>query len=91
MSDLIDTGSSKKLLVDGRNPFADEVISVSDGAVLSVAAADADGNVLVTALADGTATITVSPGSEDTNRTAGSDDVTASTPVAPTPLAVSLE
>ncbi len=90
MADTIDTGSSKKLLVDGRNPFADEVISVSDGSVLSVAAPDADGNVLVTALADGTATITVSPGSEDTNRTAGSDDVTASTPVLPTPLEVTL-
>ena len=91
MADTIDTGSSKKLLVDGRNPFADETISVSDGTILSVAAADVDGNVLVTALADGVATITVSPGAEDTNRTAGSDDVTASTPVPPTPLAVSLE
>ena len=46
--------------------------------------------MFVTGLADGTATITVAPGTEDDNRTAGSDDITVITSVPPTPLVVSL-
>lgn len=46
----------------------------------------------VQAATDGaTASITVDPGSEDVNRTQGSDNITISVPVAPTPLAVTLE
>lgn len=89
MSDTLDTGSTKTLLVDGRNPFADEVITVSDQNVLGVVT-NSDGSVSITGLADGTATITVAPGSEDVNKTAGSDDVTVATAVPPTPLAVTL-
>ncbi len=91
MSDTLDTATPRRLLVDGRNPSADEVISVSDDTILSVAAADGDGNVLVTGLADGTATITVQPGAADVNESAGSDDITVSTTVAATPLTVTLE
>lgn len=92
MSDTIDTTAApRKLLVNGRSPFADEVISVSDPTILSVAAPDANGDVFVTGLADGTAIITVEPGSEDTNSSAGSDDITVTTPVPPTPLVVTLE
>lgn len=92
MADTIDitTAATRPLLVDGRAPFADEVITVSDPTILSVAAPDADGNVFVTGLADGTATITVAPGAEDTNRLPGSDDITVETSVPPTPLVVSL-
>lgn len=89
MADTIDpTAAPRRLLVDGRDPFADEAISVSDDTILTVAAPDANGQVFVTGLADGTATVTVAPGSEDTNRTAGSDDITVATP---TPLVVTLE
>lgn len=92
MADTLDTTlPPRRLLVDGRDPFADELIEVSDGTILSVAAPDGNGQTFVTGLADGTATITVSPGSEDVNRTAGSDDVTVTTTIPPTPLAVSLE
>lgn len=91
MADTLDTATPRRLLVDGRNPFADEAISVSDPAVLSVAAPDDQGNVFVTGVADGTATITVEPGAEDINRSAGSDDITVTTFVPPTPLAVTLE
>lgn len=92
MSDTIDitTAASRPLLVDGRNPFPDEVITVSDDAILSVGAADDAGVVLVTGLADGTATITVDPGSEDADRLSGSDDITVITSIPPTPLVVSL-
>ena len=94
MADTLVAGTPRRLLVDGRNPFADETISV-DGLNIDLAAADADGNVFVS-VADGApdgtvTTITVSPGSEDTNRTAGSDDITISVPVVSTPLAVTLE
>lgn len=88
MSDTLEVGATKVLLVDGRAPFADESITVSDTSILSVAAPDGNGNVLVTGVAAGTATISVAPGSEDVNRIAGSDDVTVTVP--PTPLLVSL-
>jgi hypothetical protein len=92
VSDTLDTATPRKLLVDGRTPFADETITVSDATILSVAAADANGDVFVTGLADGTATITVAPGSEDAGFSAGSDDITVTTTVVtpPTPLTVSL-
>ena len=90
MSDALDTATPRLLLVDGRNPFADETITVSDATILQVGTPNADGTVLVTGLLAGTATITVTPGSEDTNRTAGSDDITVSTATPPTPLAVTL-
>ena len=90
MSDTLDTATPRPLLVDGRNPTADETITVSDSAILSVGAPDADGVVLVTGTADGAATITVDPGADDTNRTSGSDDITVTTTVEPTPLVVSL-
>lgn len=93
MADTLVAGTPRRLLVDGRNPFADETITATGN--ITVAAADAAGNVLVSA-ADGAADgdvagITVDPGSEDTNRTSGSDDITVSVPVVSTPLAVSLE
>jgi len=92
MSDTIDTTAApRRLLVDGRDPFADETIDINDSSVLSVSAPDANGQVFVTGLADGVATITVSPGAEDVNRTAGTDDVTVTTAVPPTPLVVTLE
>ena len=91
MSDTLDTATPRRLLVDGRDPSADEAISVSDDTILSVAAPDGNGQVFVTGLADGTATITVNPGAADTSRSAGSDDITVTTFVAPTPLAVTLE
>jgi hypothetical protein len=90
MADTLDTATPRKLLVDGRAPFADEVITVSDSTILSVAAADANGDVFVTGLADGTATISVAPGSEDTGQSAGSDDITVTTTAPATPLAVTL-
>ena len=95
MSDTLDTTAApRRLLVDGRNPTADEAISSDDnGTFLTIAAADADGNVFVSGVADanGTATIFVAPGAEDTNRTTGTDEITVVTPVAPTPLIVTLE
>ena len=92
MADTLVFGTPRPILVDGRNPFADEVITV--GPDLIVAPADENGVVLVS-VADGVAdastdTITVDPGSEDVNRTAGSDDITISVPVVPTPLVVTL-
>lgn len=93
MSDTLVAGTPRKLLVDGRNPFPDELISASDG--ITVAEADADGSVFVSlsdsATDGGIGSIGVSPGPEDVNRTAGSDDITFSVPVVSTPLAVSLE
>jgi uncharacterized protein YjdB len=88
MADTLDTTAPRLLLVDGRNPFADEAVTVSDPAILSVAL-QGDGTTLVTGLAAGAATITVTPGSEDVNRLPGSDDVTVTTP--PTPLVVTLQ
>jgi hypothetical protein len=90
VADSLDTATPRILLVDGRNPLADEVITVSDPAILSVAAPDDTGAVFVTGVADGVATITVDPGAEDVNRTSGSDDITVSTTVPATPLVVSL-
>ena len=92
MADTLVLGTPRPILVDGRNPFADEVITV--GPDLVVAAPDENGVVLVS-VADGVAdastdTITVDPGSEDVNRLAGSDDITISVPVVPTPLIVTL-
>lgn len=91
MADTLDTVTrpTATLLVDGRNPFADETITVSDPAILGVAL-QGDGTTLVSALADGFATITVTPGSEDVNRTDGSDDVTVTTTAPATPLVVTL-
>ena len=91
MSDTLDTATPRRLLVDGRDPFADEAITVSDDTILSVAAPDANGQTFVTGVADGQATITVSPGAEAVNRSEGSDDIVVSTFVPPTPLAVTLE
>lgn len=92
MADTIDTTAApRRLLVDGRDPFADETIDINDSSVLSVSAPDENGQVFVTGLSDGVATITVSPGSEDVNRTAGTDDVTVTTTVPPSPLVVTLE
>ena len=95
MSDTLVLGTPRRLLVDGRDPFADETITVSDPAVLVVAPPDGNGQTFVS-VADGAAdgaldTITVAPGSEDVNRTAGSDDITISVPVVATPLVVTLE
>jgi hypothetical protein len=84
MADTLGT-TPRLLLVDGRNPTADEAITVSDPTLLTVAA-QADGTTLVTALTAGTCTITVAPGAADIDRTAGSDDVT----VTSSPLVVSL-
>lgn len=87
---------TKQLLVDGRDPTADEAISVSADGILSIAPPDADGHTFVTAVADGTATISVQPGAADTDKSAGSDDVVVSVaavipvPVPSTPLVVSL-
>ena len=91
MSDTLDTATPRRLLVDARDPAADEAITVSDDTILSVAAPDGNGQVFVTGLADGSATITVAPGAADVNRTDGSDDITVSTTVPATPLAVTLE
>jgi hypothetical protein len=95
MADTLDTTAApRRLLVDGRNPTADEAISSDDnGTLITIAEADADGNVLVSGVADaaGTVTIFVAPGAEDANRTTGTDVVEVTTPVAPTPLVVSLE
>jgi uncharacterized protein YjdB len=91
VSDTLEVGTPRKVLVDGRQPFTDETITSSDESIVTIAAADGNGDVFATAVSDGTATITATPGAEDVNRTAGTDDVTVSTPVAPTPLAVTLE
>ena len=93
MADTLVFGTPRPILVDGRNPFADEVITV--GPDLVVAAPDENGVVLVS-VADGVAdaavdTITVDPGSEDVNRLPGSDDITISVPAPATPLVVTLE
>ncbi len=90
MSDTLDTSAPRRLLVDSRDPFADEAISVSDASILSVAPPDGNGQVFVTGLADGVATITVAPGTEDLLRLPGSDDVTVTTAAPPTPLVVTL-
>jgi hypothetical protein len=93
MADTLVAGTPRPVLVDGRNPFADETVTA--GLELVIAAPDANGAVFVS-VADGVAdastdTITVQPGSEDTNRTAGTDDITISVPVATsTPLVVTL-
>lgn len=94
MSDTLDTATPRALLVNGRNPFADEVITVSDASILQVGTVNADGTILITGLADGTATVTVAPGAEadDAGFGSGSDDITVSTTVVvpPSPLIVSL-
>ena len=92
MADTLVFGTPRPILVDGRNPFADEVITV--GPNLYVAVPDENGIVFVSA-SDGVAdastdTITVAPGAEDVNRTEGTDDITISVPVVPTPLVVTL-
>ena len=95
MSDTLDTATPRNLLVNGRNPFPDEQISVSDSTILQVGTPNADGTVTITGLADGTATITVNPGTEsdDAGFGPGSDDITVTTTVVtpPTPLTVSLQ
>ena len=93
MADTLDTATPRNLLVNGRNPFADEVITVSDSSILQVGTPNADGSVTITALAVGEATITVAPGSEDAGFSEGSDDITTTTTVVtpPTPLTVSLQ
>ena len=93
MSDTLVLGIPRRLLVDGRDPFADEAITA--GADLVVAAPDDNGQVFVSVadgVADGTVdTITVAPGAEDVNRLPGSDDITISVPAPATPLVVTLE
>ena len=96
MADTLDTATPRNLLVNGRNPFADETITISDSTILSTASVDnGDGSstVTVTGLLDGTSTITVAPGTEDTGFSEGSDDITVTTTVVtpPTPLTVSLQ
>ena len=93
MSDTLVAGTPRRLLVNGRDPFADETITV--GANLTVAAPDGNGQTFVS-VADGVAdgatdTISVAPGAEDAGFTAGSDDITISVPAAPVPLAVTRE
>jgi hypothetical protein len=90
MSDTLDTATPRRLLVDGRDPASDETVTVSDDTILSVAAADGNGQTFVTGLTDGTATITVAPGAADAGRSEGSDDITVSTTVPATPLEVTL-
>jgi hypothetical protein len=100
MSDALDSATPKKILVDShdgngsRNPSADEVITVSDSTILSVAAADADGNVFVSVTAGAAdqalATISVAPGAADVGQSAGSDDVTVTVAAVLVPLGVSL-
>jgi hypothetical protein len=90
MADTLVFGTPRPILVDGRNPFPDETITA--GLDLVIAAPDENGVVLVS-VADGVAdastdTITVAPGAEDVNRTAGTDDITISVPA--TPLVVTL-
>lgn len=93
MADTLVAGTPRRLLVDGRDPFADEVITA--GPDIVIAPPDGSGQVFVSladTATDGTVeTITVAPGAEDVNRTAGSDDITFSVPVPPTPLTVTLE
>ena len=90
MADTLDTATPRSLLVNGRNPTADEVITVSDPSVLQVGTPNADGSVTVTGLLDGEATISVAPGAGDAGFSEGSDDVTVSTVVVTTPLVVTL-
>ena len=93
MSDTLDTATPRTLLVQGRNPFADEAITISDSTILSTASVDnGDGSVTVTVtgLLDGLSTISVAPGTEDAGFSAGTDDITVTTTVAQTPLTVSL-
>jgi hypothetical protein len=91
MSDTFVDTTPRRLLVDGRDPFADETVNVSDSSLLSIAAPDADGKVFGTAIANGAVSVTVDPGAADVNRTQGSDDVTISLPAVTTPLVVSFE
>ena len=91
MADTLDIGTPRDLLVQGRNPFADETITEdSAGSIISIAAADSTGAVVVTGVANGTATITVQPGSEDSGFSSGTDTITVATIVPQTPLTVSL-
>jgi hypothetical protein len=93
MADTLVFGTPRRLLVDGRDPFADEAITADPNIV--VAAPDGNGQTFVS-LADGaadlgTGDLSVAPGSEDVNRTAGTDTITFSVPAAATPLVVTLE
>lgn len=93
MADTLTAGTLRPVLVDGRNPSTDELITASDPSLV-IAPPDADG-VVFASVADGAAdgtvvTLTVDPGADDVNRTSGSDDITFSVPVAPTPLEVTL-
>ena len=90
MADTLEIGTPRKLLVEGRAPFADEAASLSDPSFASIAAPDANGDVFVSGLVEGVFEITVAPGSEDVNKTAGTLSVTVTAaPVPPTPLTVS--
>ena len=89
MADLTTT-TPLRLFVDGRAPFADEGITFSAAGLLSLGTPEANGDVWITGLADGTCTITVTPGTEDVNRSAGTLDVTVTTPAPPEPLVVTL-
>ena len=93
MADTLTAGTPRRLLVQGRDPFADEAITV--GSNLVVAAPDANGQVFVS-VADGVADgasdiVSVAPGAEDAGFSAGEDDITISVPVPLTPLTVTLE
>lgn len=88
MSETIQVGERRALLVDGANPTPDAVITVSSDGLVSIDPADADGVVIVTALVESpTFDITVTEG----DRT-GTDSgiVIGPAAVPPTPLAVTL-
>lgn len=95
MADTLVSGTPRFILVNGRDPFADETITVDASLVLDTTTTS--GRTAVSAasgVSDGTlSTITVAPGSssEDPNAAPGTDDITISVPVASTPLAVTLE
>ena len=92
MADTLTIGETRNLLVEGRNPFPDELITSDDpaGAIALVGAAAADGSVPVTGVAIGAVTITVAPGAEDGVRSSGTDAITVVAPPDTSPLAVTL-
>ncbi len=90
MSDSLEIGQTRNLLVEGRNPFGDEGVSEDSGGAIIAIGSDGSGATTVTGVAAGTATVTVQPGSEDGSRTAGSDAITVSAPPDTSPLNVTL-
>lgn len=94
MSDTLVLGTPRFILVNGRDPFADETITVD--ASLTLDTTTTAGRTAVSAaagVADGTtSTISVAPGSssEDPNAAPGTDVITISVPVVTAPLVVTL-